>query len=78
MSKESNIIQITPCDGWVFRHINEGRSDSVHPVAAWALLSTGVVVGLIPVSDAKDEGGRAQLVFPPPIGGTYERITNGA
>lgn len=72
-TEEREIIQISPCSGWVFRHHNECRPDSVYPVAAWALLSSGVVVGLIPVSDAKDNHGRAKLVFPPPIGGTYER-----
>ncbi|WP_070404167.1 hypothetical protein [Kozakia baliensis] len=72
------IIQISPCDGWVFRHKNAHRADSIYPVAAWALLSTGAVVGLISVADAKDHHGRAKLVFPPPLGGTYERVSHPA
>lgn len=72
---DREIIQISPCDGWVFRHANEHRADSIYPVAAWALLSSGVVVGLIPVSNARDNHGRAKLVFPPPLEGTYQRLS---
>lgn len=73
---DRKIVQISPCDGWVFRHPNEHRADSIYPVAAWALLSSGVVIGLIPVSTAKDNHDRARLVFPPPLGGTYERLSD--
>lgn len=42
------------------------------------LIPAQIVVGLIPVSDAKDDRGRARLVFPPPLGGTYERVSDRA
>lgn len=75
---DPEIVQISPCDGWVFRHQNDHQKDSIYPVAAWALLRSGRVVGLIPASTSKDERDRAALVLPPPLGGTYERLSKSA
>lgn len=41
-----NIVQITPCNDW-FYYADCNDSHVFEPVAAWALLSDGSVVGLI-------------------------------
>jgi hypothetical protein len=65
------IAQIAPCNGWIFRHRGVDNRDVNHPVAAWALLDNGDVIGLIPASDATTANNEARLVAPPPVGGTY-------
>ncbi|GAA4478929.1 hypothetical protein [Gluconacetobacter asukensis] len=67
-TNECDIVQITPCSGWSFRHQNEGQADSVYPVAAWALPQDSGVIGLIPARGAVTELNIARLMLPPPVG----------
>lgn len=53
------IKQIVPCAGWVFVGDSEDKGDIVMPVAAWAWLKAGGVVGLIP--------DRSQEACEPPV-----------
>ncbi|WP_183116477.1 hypothetical protein [Gluconacetobacter diazotrophicus] len=71
-TSDHEIVQIIPCSDWNFRHQNDGQADSVYPVAAWALLQNGGVIGLIPARGAVTERNIARLVPPPPLGGSYE------
>jgi len=69
--------QIIPCSGWNYTHPNpqEGGKEVVLPVAAWALLASGEVIGLIAVDGGpKTDGGIARLVQPPPVGGCYKPV----
>lgn len=70
----AKIMQISPCSGWNYIH-KDGNSGKlyIHPVAAWALLENGEVVGLVPgdMKDSSTPGKTAQLVQPPAVGGYY-------
>jgi hypothetical protein len=70
----ATIMQITPCSGWNYIH-KDGDSGKlyIHPVAAWALLENGDVVGLVPgdMKDSTTPGKTARLVQPPAVGGYY-------
>jgi len=70
----AKILQISPCSGWNYIH-KDGNSGKlyIHPVAAWALLENGEVVGLVPgdMKDSSTPGKTAQLVQPPAVGGYY-------
>jgi len=73
----AKIMQITPCSGWNYIH-KDGHSGKlyIHPVAAWALLESGEVVGLVPgdMKDASIPGKTAQLIHPPAVGGYYAPV----
>jgi hypothetical protein len=70
--------QIIPCSGWNYTHPNpqQGGAEVIHPVAAWALLESGEVIGLLAIQDSergpKTTDGIARLVAPPPVGGSYK------
>jgi hypothetical protein len=73
----AKIMQITPCSGWNFIH-KDGHSGKlyIHPVAAWALLESGEVVGMIS-GDTKEPmtpGKTATLIQPPAVGGYYAPV----
>jgi hypothetical protein len=74
MFMTAKILQISPCSGWNYIH-KDGNSGKlyIHPVAAWALLENGEVVGLVPgdMKDSSTPGKTAQLVQPPAVGGYY-------
>lgn len=65
------IKHISPCSGWNYVH-KDGESGklSIHPVAAWALLESGDVIGLISM-DEKHTDRPARLIQPPSGGGYY-------
>lgn len=42
------IVQLIPCTGWYYVVTNNRVNPYAHPVAAWALLENGEVVGMIP------------------------------
>lgn len=65
----SKILQISPSAGWV--HVSGADGDiNIHRVASWALLDSGEVVGLVPVSAADSDQPIAKLVAAPD-GGRY-------
>lgn len=61
------IVQITPCTGWFYAaDINHPSSSGVfEPVAAWALLDDGSVVGLL--NDGRDSSQVGGAFLAPPI-----------
>jgi hypothetical protein len=65
------IKSLTPCDGWFYVSKGVQNEDIVFHVAAWALLDTDEVVGMIAASNARTKDKMARLVMPPPIEGTY-------
>lgn len=72
------IQSIAPCSGWYYTAKGSQQEDIVFKVAAWAVLDSGDVVGMIPASDAATKDNVARLVTPPPIKGMYvpeERLT---
>jgi hypothetical protein len=64
------IKSISPCSGWYYVAEHEG-SHIVFNVAAWALLETGEVIGMVAPSGAATAENVARLSFPPPIKGSY-------
>lgn len=66
----SKIVQLTPCSGWSYIAYDEGRVIT-HSVAAWALMDSGEVVGLIPVTGIGHVSNRPCLVPVPKQGGRY-------
>lgn len=75
----AKIMQITPCSGWNYIHQDDHSGKLyIHPVAAWALLETGDVIGLVPgaIKDSSTPGKTAQLVQPPAVGGYYAPTEN--
>jgi hypothetical protein len=74
VSVTEKISQITPCSGWNYIHKDSDTGKLyIHPVAAWALLENGEVVGLVSgnTKDSSTPGKVASLVQPPPVGGYY-------
>ena len=61
---------IIPCSGWFFEETDTGIA---FPVAVWAQLENGEVIGLISVNmkEAVTSDNVARLVTPPPVGGHY-------
>ncbi len=59
-------VQIIPCSGWSYKHNAPGGGHTLHPIAVWAMLEDGEVIGLIAVT----EGGMPKLVRPPPATGS--------
>ncbi|MCS3471944.1 hypothetical protein ACCD10_14430 [Pseudomonas sp. Pseusp122] len=67
----ASIKQISPCTGWNYVHKDcDSGKLSIHPVAAWALLESGEVIGMISI-DEKQVGRPARLSQPPAGGGYY-------
>ncbi len=69
-----HIKQLVPTSGWYWLGPEvENAPRSRFPVAVWAQLETGEVVGLISVDmkQAVTDANIARLVSPPPIGGSY-------
>ena len=58
------IKSIAPCDGWFYTARGSLGEDIVFKVAAWAVLESGDVVGMIPVSDGVTGDNIARLVPP--------------
>ncbi|WP_139207441.1 hypothetical protein [Phytopseudomonas flavescens] len=61
------IVQITPCTGWFYvADTSDPRSCGVfEPVAAWALLDDGSVVGLM--NDGRDSNQVGGAFLTPPV-----------
>jgi hypothetical protein len=71
----SKIIQITPCVDWFYVGTSETDGDNVKRVAAWALYSDGIVVGLVAEPVEVSAQGTPQLNLPPEYPGEYIHVT---
>ncbi len=68
--------QVIPCEGWSYAYLRDDNKTVVWPVAAWALLQSGEVIGLI-AGIARTNNDVAKLGSPPPVGGTYFLTADG-
>lgn len=64
------IKSIAPYSGWYYA-AKDGNTSVVFKVAAWALLDTDEVIGMISASGAATSDNVARLVIPPSIKGHY-------
>lgn len=66
-----NYKQIIPATDWYFCHATDLKNQPVvvYQLAAWALKDDGSITGLVTIYDPKE--GRAKLVTPPPVKGSY-------
>lgn len=65
----SKIVQISPCSGW-FHVSGDDQKWNVHVIAAWAVLESGDIVGLVPVTPVAGQMQSPKLV-PTASGGQY-------
>lgn len=65
------VTQVNPCSGWYYLAAQPSGEPLVYHVAAWGLLSSGEVVGLVPVHGGNRGPNYPTLVPVPEIGGSY-------
>ncbi|CAM2164605.1 conserved hypothetical protein [Burkholderia latens] len=70
----TRIQSLSPCADWFYVATGSRDEDIVFRVAAWAVLESGEVVGMIAASGAATDDNVARLVTPPPIKGGYKHI----